>query len=343
MKIGNKIISNNHYPFIIAEVGLNHNGSLKIAKKLIDCAVSAGCDAVKFQTIKIDKLLLNNTPLANYQKKNKSKNMYDLIKKNNLTFDQFLNLEKYCKFKKITFLSTPFDEESAIFLKRLNIPAFKISSGDNDNFLLLSLIKKFKKPIILSTGMSTTSEVKKTINFLKLKRDKLAILHCISDYPTSIDETQLFNINLLKKFGYNIGFSDHTIGKLSSSVAVGLGANIIEKHITLDNNMKGPDHQMSLPTSKLKDFVQELKSIKKSFFKKERTLTTKEKLTKKVAKKSLYFKSNLKKNHRIKVFDLISLRPTNNGISPSEYKFFINKILKKDVMKYQILKRKNFK
>ena len=231
MKIKNKIISDNSPIYVIAEIGINHNGSVSKAMKMIDYAIESGCSAVKFQTFYLDEMLLKDTRLAEYQKKTGFQNMTDLLKKYNLSYESFKIIKKYCDKNKITFLSTPFDEKSAIFLNKIDVPAFKISSGDIDNFLLLSTIKKFKKPIIISTGMSLISEVKNTVKFLSLKRNKLAVLHCISDYPTKVSDTQLVNILLLKKIKYVVGFSDHTIGDNSSCVAVALGANIIEKQI----------------------------------------------------------------------------------------------------------------
>ena len=183
-KIGSRKINKNNFPYLIAEIGVNHNGSIYIAKKLIDSAKKAGFDAVKFQTYYLDGLLKKNTPLAKYQKKvSEIKNMYNLLKKYSLSHKEFEKINQYCKKRNITFLSTPFDLESATFLNKINIPAFKISSSDNDNYLLLDLIKKFKKPIILSTGMSNNIEINRTIKYLSLQKNKLALLHCVSDYP----------------------------------------------------------------------------------------------------------------------------------------------------------------
>jgi len=343
MKIKNKIISDDSATYVIAEIGINHNGSISKAMKMIDYAAESGCAAVKFQTFYLDEMLLKNTKLANYQKKTGFQNMTDLLRKYNLSYESFKVIKKYCDKKKITFLSTPFDEKSAIFLNKIDVPAFKISSGDIDNFLLLSTIKKFKKPIILSTGMSVISEVKNTVKFLSLKRNELAILHCISDYPTKVSDTQLANILLLKKMKYVVGFSDHTMGDNSSCVAVALGANIIEKHITLDKNLPGPDHVCSLSCKDLQKFVENLNNVKTSISKTLRKLTKQEEITKLVARKSLYFRKDLNKNHKIKYDDLISLRPFNYGISPSMYKKIVNKKLSQKVKKYSKIKFSNIK
>ena len=251
-RIKNYNISVNSRIFSIAEIGINHNGSMNKAIKLINYAKEAGFNAVKFQTYDVDEMLKDDTRLANYQRKTNFNNMKSLLRKYNFNHQQFSKLNNYCKKKNILFLSTPFDVKSALFLNKLKVPAFKISSGDLNNFYLLSIIKKFNKPIILSSGMALKKDVEKSIKFLKLSRSKLAILHCVSDYPTEIKNSYLSNIKSLKSLGYTVGFSDHTIGIESSCSAVSLGAKIIEKHITLNRKMTGPDHYSSLECNKLK-------------------------------------------------------------------------------------------
>ena len=342
IKIEKKFISNTSPIYTIAEIGVNHNGSINNAVKMINFAKNAGFDAVKFQTFITDEVVIKNSPLANYQKKTKYKNQKSMLDKYNLSFEQFEKLKKISKKKGITFLSTPGGVRSAIFLNKIKVPAFKISSADLNNFYLLSKVKKFNKPIILSTGMATITDLKQTLNFLKLNKKKLAILHCISDYPTSISNTFLSNINHLKKTGYIIGFSDHTIGNVAGCSAVSLGAKIIEKHITLDKNMEGPDHACSLECKNLKEFIFNIQSINKSINSKKRILTKEEMITEKVVKKSLYFFKNLKKNHKIDFNDIATLRPVNNGIEPKYYKNFIGKKLKKNVKKFSLIKKKYF-
>ena len=343
-KIGSRKINNNSYPYLIAEIGVNHNGSIHIAKKLIDFAKKAGFDAVKFQTYNLDGLLKKNTPLAKYQKKDlKIKNMYNLLKKYSLTYEEFQKISKYCKKKNITFLSTPFDLESAKFLNKINVKAFKISSSDNDNHLLLDLIKKFRKPIILSTGMSNNFEINRTIKHLSLQKGKLALLHCVSDYPTKLSETQLYNILNLKKYGYCYGLSDHSLGIYSSIVAVTLGSKIIEKHITLDTNMKGPDHSSSLAVSKLNDYVEKIKEIHVSLLQKKKFLTEGEMLNKNLAKKSLYFKNKLKKNDIIKKNDILALRPRLNGVTPDNIEKVLGRKVIKDIKPFEILSKDKIK
>ena len=336
IKINNKIISNKSLPFIIAEIGINHNGNINNAFKLIDYAVAAKCDAVKFQTINIKNLMVENTPLAKYQKKTRFKNMNDLIEKYNLEYPDFVKLKNYC-------LSTPFDIDSAYFLNRINVPAFKISSTDNDNVFLIETIKSFNKPVILSTGMTKINELKKILKIIKFKKNKLAILHCVSNYPTNLKDTKLGAIEQIREFGYQVGFSDHTIGSSAAIAAIAKEAVIIEKHITLDNNMEGPDHNASLDCKKLAKFVRDIRDIKISLKDNRDTISIKESLTKKIAKKSIYFSKNLKKNHKIKKSDLVALRPRIEGISPIDYKKIIGKTLKSDVKTNSILSYKKIK
>ena len=325
---------NNKKPYLIAEIGVNHNGSIEIAKRLIKHAKVNNFNAVKFQTYLPNKLLLKNTPLVNYQKGNKNvKNMYELLKKYQISFNQFAYLKSYCDKLKIEFLSTPFDVESALFLNKLKIPIFKISSTDNDNFLLLEVIKKFKKPILLSLGMIDEKDLIKTLNFLKSNKNMLCLMHCISNYPTEIKETQLGYFEKLKKFGYPIGWSDHTRGNIASSAAISLGATVIEKHITLDNNMKGPDHKASMNVKHLKKFTEDIHDVFTSMQTKNRIIHSKESLVKKMAKKSLYYNYNLKKGDRIKISDLNALRPRLSGISPNQTSKIKGKKLSKNVKK----------
>lgn len=344
MKIGKRIISHKTNPFIIGEIGINHNGLLDNAIKLIDYAKDAGFEAVKFQTYNTNLLLKKKTRLAAYQKKKiKDDDMFSMLKKYELSFNNFYFLKKYCDKKKIIFLSTPFDEESANFLNSINVKAFKISSGDFDNLILLEKIKKFKKPIILSTGMSGDKEIKIILNQFKDYKNKLSILHCISDYPTPLKDIQINQITKLRKFNDCVGFSDHTQGFIASALAISLGARIIEKHITLDNQMDGPDHSSSLNKNQFKEFIKTIIDVKKVFSNDKRYLTKSEVANKQLVRKSLFFKDDYKKNQLIKKSMLLPLRPKKLGISPINYKKILNKRIIKDVKKNEQIKEKYFK
>ena len=338
IKIGNKFVGDKGELFTIAEIGINHNGSIKIAKKLIDKAKETGFSAVKFQTYITNDLVSPNTGLVKYQKKNRDKDMRTLLQRYNFSFETFKKLKKYCDRKKIIFLSTPFDIQSAIFLDSLNIPAFKVSSGDFDNRLLIDQIKRFNKPIILSTGMTDISDTKKILKIYKLNKKQLILLHCVSDYPTDIDNSYLNNITRLKELGYIVGYSDHTVDNTCAAASVFLGASVVEKHITLSNSMKGPDHKASLSVDKLRTFIKNLNLIRKSYSKKKRLLTSLEKHTIKKARKSLFYNKNLSKHSILKSDDIIALRSNALGISPLYYKKILQSRLKKNVKKNMRIK-----
>jgi sialic acid synthase SpsE len=265
-----------------------------------------------------------------------------MLKKYELSYESFLKIKKYCDKKKIIFLSTPFDIKSADFLRNL-VPAFKISSGDNDNYLLLEHITKFNKPIILSLGMTNHKEIYKILKDIRLNKSKLALLHCISEYPTLLKDSQLGVINELKKTGHIIGFSDHTIGYEASLGAICLGAKIIEKHITLNNNMIGPDHKASLNVKHLRDFIDKIRTMENLVKFQKRKITKNEFKTKLIAKKSLFFSGKINKNDKIKKSNLIPMRPFKNGIPISDYKKILNKKTTSEKSKYQQIKLKDIK
>jgi len=340
MKIKNKEIADNKPPFFVAEAGINYDGNFKKCFELIDAAKDAGADAIKFQTHLAKYEMIDTKITLAHSKK---ETVFDLMKKCEMTLDQHIQLKKYCDKKKIIFLSTPFDEESANFLNSINVKAFKISSGDFDNLILLEKIKKFKKPIILSTGMSGDKEIKIILNQFKDYKNKLSILHCISDYPTPLKDIQINQITKLRKFNDCVGFSDHTQGFIASALAISLGARIIEKHITLDNQMDGPDHSSSLNKNQFKEFIKTIIDVKKVFSNDKRYLTKSEVANKQLVRKSLFFKDDYKKNQLIKKSMLLPLRPKKLGISPINYKKILNKRIIKDVKKNEQIKEKYFK
>ena len=253
------MIGKGHPVFIIAEAGVNHNGSVKIAKKMIDVAKSCGVDAIKFQTFKTEMLSTENAPLAKYQRKAIDGNrQFKMLKKLELTEQQFKTLFLYCKAKKLLFLSTPFDSQSAELLKKTRVSAFKIGSGDITNIPLLKLIASYKKPIILSTGMSTLNEIREALIAINSAGNKkVVLLHCTTQYPTKFKDVNLQAIDSLrKKFVNIVGYSDHTKGYEVAIAAVARGACVIEKHFTLKQNLRGPDHRASLDPKELKKMVE---------------------------------------------------------------------------------------
>ena len=274
--------------FIIAEAGVNHNGKIHIAKKLIDIAKNCGADAIKFQTYIASNLSSKKAFTAKYQSENKIKQL-DLLKKLSLTFEENLILRNYCKKKNIYFLSSAFDMESLKFLLKLNLKFYKIPSGQINDLPYLKLLAKKNRKIIISTGMANEKEISNIIKIFKLygtKKENLSLLHCTSAYPTPENETNLKTILFLKKkYKIRVGFSDHTIGIDAAVSSVAIGAEIIEKHFTLNNKMVGPDHRSSLEPKELKEMVKKIRLIEKMLGMEKKIITTNEKKKYSICKK----------------------------------------------------------
>lgn len=328
-------------PYFIAEVGVNHNGRLNLAKKLILGAKKAGADAIKFQSFIAENLVKKNAPKVAYQidKKNSSETHFQMLKNLELSFKDQKKLLSFCRKLNIEFISTPFDIQSAFYLKKLGVNTIKISSGDLTDLILHETISKFNIDTIISTGMANMFEIERTLKLYKNK-NKVSLLHCVSNYPATIKSQNLKAIRLMKnKFKCRLGFSDHTIGDLASIIAVADGAEIIEKHITLDNRMNGPDHKASMELKDLEGFIYKLKNVNLVKGKNEKKCQNEESKTKKISRKSLYFSKNLSKGHRLKKNDFISLRPAK-GLDPFHIRKLINKKLSKNVKKFQIVSKK---
>ena len=319
---------NRNKVFIIAEAGVNHNGSLKLAKKMVEKAVEAKVDAIKFQTFIAKNLVSRNTEKANYQKlnTNNKESQLEMIKKLELSFEQFIELKRYCDEMRIKFLSTPFDLESIEFLKKLGMKVWKVPSGEITNLPYLRKIAEVADEIILSTGMSDLDEISKAVEILKKENKKISILHCNTEYPTPMEDVNLRAMELLKeKFNVEVGYSDHTLGIEVPIAAVALGAKIIEKHFTLDKNMEGPDHKASLEPEELKKMVTGIRNIEKALGKKQKEVTESEKKNKDIARKSIVAKKNIKKGEIFTEESLTVKRP-GNGISPMQWDEVIGKI-----------------
>jgi len=253
LEIDGQKIGSGHPTFFIAEAGLNHNGDIKLAKKLIDEAKSSGASAVKFQTFQTEKFV------------RKSNKYFDLFKQAQLSYEDFGELSDYAKNQEMTFFSAPFDIESADLLKELGVPAFKIASSDLINMPLIRHVAKMNTPIIISTGLSMMKEIEEAINYCLYEgNSKIALLHCIAHYPTIPEEANLDALLQMKqKFSYPIGYSDNGESTLVDSVAVSLGADLIEKHFTLDKKLPGPDHSFSIDPSGLKQLMSQIRQIEK--------------------------------------------------------------------------------
>ena len=307
---------------IIAEAGVNHNGSLEIAKKLVDVAKESGADVVKFQTVDVDSLVSDNAEMADYQKRNigEVKSQKELLKPLQLTHDEFVELSKYCEMKGIAFLSTPFDIISIRFLNPM-LDTWKIPSGEITNYPYLLEIAKTGKSVILSTGMCTLDEVKDALDVLTANGTKdITLLHCTTDYPTPPESVNLNAMLTLKeKFGYPVGYSDHTEGIEVDIAAVAMGATVIEKHFTLDRNMPGPDHKASLEPDELKKMVQAIRKIEAAMGSGNKQPTKAELENRKVARKSIVAAKDIGKGETFTEDNITTKRP-GTGISPMKWK-----------------------
>lgn len=324
-----KIIESNKV-YIIAEIGVNHNGSLELAKELIYKAHEAGVDAVKFQTFRADKLLsTSKIEKAPYQKREKSENQYQMLKRLELNYFDFDALKKICDELNIDFLSTPYDDESVKLLKDLGVDTVKVASADLVNKDLIDSILNQKLDFILSIGMASYEEISRTLEYIK-KRDsnaKIALLHCTTGYPTDVIDV---NMNVLKKLKREygeyaiIGYSDHTEGVEIPIMAVALGAKIIEKHFTLDRNMDGPDHFASIEPDELKLMVKYIRNIEQAFGTDDKELTKSEKENIKVMRRSVHASKTLNEGDIIRESDISISRPYD-GYSAWNYQDIIGK------------------
>ncbi len=319
--------------FIIAEAGVNHNGSFELAKQLIDKAVWAGVDCIKFQTFNSKNLVSAQAEKAEYQKKTTDSNesQLDMLKKLELSHEQFRELQTYCGQKGIMFLSTPFDLESIDFLAELGIKNWKIPSGEITNYPFLRAIAKRKESVIMSTGMCSLEEVRDAVKVLKeFGTTDITLLHCTTEYPAPYDSVNLnAMLTLQKEFGFNVGYSDHTNGIEIPIAAVSMGATVIEKHFTLDKNMEGPDHKASLEPDELKQMVQSIRNVEAAFGNGIKQPSKAEKKNIAIARKSIVAKCEIKKGQTFTEENLTTKRP-GNGISPMKWNDVLEKVAKKD-------------
>ena len=319
---------------IIAEAGVNHNGDIQIAKKLIDKAHEAGADIVKFQTGLPKNVISVHAQKAEYQKENTrnfDESQLEMANKFALAYDDFKELKEYSKEKGIMFLSTPFDLESIEFLHSIGMKLWKIPSGEITNYPYLKKIASYKEPIIMSTGMCTIEEVKDAINVLKNNgASNIRLLHCTTDYPTVYKDVNLNAMKTLKDcFNVEIGYSDHTLGIEVPIAAVAMGATIIEKHFTLDRNMEGPDHKASLEPNELATMIKSIRNIEDAFGESEKVPTKNEIKNQQVARKSIIAKKNIKKGEIFTEENLTTKRP-GTGISPMKWNEVIGQEAKRD-------------
>lgn len=341
INIGNKTINENNQSFIIAEAGVNHNGKIDMAKKLVDAAVKAGVDAVKFQTFSTDRLIIKDTKKAKYQINNtgNKESQYDMLKKLELSFEDHKIIKDYCDKNNITFLSTPYDAESADMLDQLGVLAYKVSSSDNTNLPFLKYLSKKDKPVILSTGMSYLGEISEAVRVFENNNFKdLILLHCVSNYPISMEKVNLKAIKTLKEnFNTIVGYSDHTAGIGAAPYSISLGAKVIEKHFTLDKDLSGPDHKASLNPSELKETVDLIRKVEKAMGTGIKAPILEERDSKKKLQKSIVSKKDISKNEVITEDKLTTKRP-GTGISPIYIDEVVGKKINIDIEKDTILK-----
>lgn len=323
---------------IVAEIGVNHNGSFNLAKRLIDVAKKSGADYVKFQTFQAGNLVCKNAKVTRYQSRNLKKKIsqFSLLKKLELSENDHKKIIKYCNNKKIMFLSSPFDLESLNLLFRLKIFDIKVASGEINNFIFLKRLAKKARKIFISTGMSTLNEVSRAIKILiknGIKKANITVLHCHTDYPTQLHDVNLFAMKSMKrKFNINVGYSDHTTGNETAIAAVALGAQVIEKHITLNKKMKGPDHRASMEPKNFYNYVKAIRNVETLLGSHIKKPSKSELKNKKFIRKSIVAKKNIKKGEVFSEFNTTCKRP-EGGISPI---YWDNVMGKKSKKKFRV-------
>lgn len=334
--IGRNLIKEGGDVFVIAEAGVNHNGELKTALRLVDAAARAGADAVKFQTFRADQVATASGKLAKYQKENSdsTENQLDMLRRLELKEEFYQPIIARCQEKQIVFLSTPHGGRSSVdFLESLGIAAYKIGSGDLTNYILLDKVARTGKPIILSTGMATLAEVRSALRFLHSKgNDQVVVLHCTTAYPCSYEDVNLAAmVTMMRGLDATVGYSDHTLGNQVAIMAVTLGAAVYECHFTLDKNLPGPDHRASAEPQELKEKIEAIRRIKKVLGNSCKIPTAKEKKEMiPIIRRSIVATHSMKVGHILSEVDMEAKRP-GNGLSPIYYKQCLGKRLVRDL------------
>ena len=327
---------------VIAEAGVNHNGSLEIAKKLVDVAVDAGADSVKFQTFKAENIVTRYAQKAEYQKETTAGNetQFDMINKLELDINAHKELISYCKKKEITFLSTPFDLESVELLNNLGVGVLKIPSGEITNLPFLEKIGGLRKRLILSTGMADLEEIGNALSILigaGTPKGNITVLHCNTEYPTPFEDVNLLAMNTIKEaFKVKVGYSDHTLGIEIPIAAVALGASVIEKHFTLDKDMEGPDHKSSLEPDELNNMVRAVRNVESGLGNGIKKPSMSELKNRSIVRKSIVAAGNIKMEEMFTKENITCKRP-GTGISPMEWDNIIGKKAKRDFKEDELI------
>lgn len=311
--------------FIIAEAGVNHNGDLDMALKLVDVAADAGADAIKFQTFKAENIITKNAPKAQYHIEttgsDKEQSWYELLKTQELTREMHLIIQAHCVKKNILFLSTPYDIDSAKLLNDLGVPLFKVASTDTNNILFLEQLAEFGKPIILSTAMATVDEIETSVLAIKSKgMDQIVLLQCTGNYPSNFSDANLLTIKTLaSKFNLITGYSDHVMGIYSAVAAVALGAKVYEKHFTLDKNLPGPDHRASLSPSELREVIKAVRETEAMMGDGKKRVMDSEKANREILRKRIVAARDIEVGHVISADDLRVVRAGAIGLDAGKY------------------------
>jgi N,N'-diacetyllegionaminate synthase len=328
--------------FIIAEAGVNHNGSLEMAMQMVDAAVAAGADAVKFQTFTAEKVIAVNAPKADYQKETtgSDESQWEMVKKLELDETAHIRLYQYCQQKGIQFLSTPFDLESIDLLSRLGLEIFKIPSGEITNLPYLRKLGALGKRLILSTGMANLGEIEDALDVLTetgTPLESITVLHCNTEYPTPFEDVNLrAMLTIGHALGVAVGYSDHTPGTEVAGAAVALGAAVLEKHFTLDRNLPGPDHKASLEPDELKAMVQAIRNIEKALGDGIKRPSPSEVKNRPIARKSLVATQSIKAGELFSADNITAKRP-GAGISPMRWDEILGRVAQKDYEKDELI------
>ena len=325
--------------YIIAEAGVNHNGDIKKAFELIDAAIAAKADAVKFQLFRAENIVSEQAQKADYQKAatNEEETQFDMLKRLELSQDEYMQLYDYCLYKPITLLATAFDFQSIEFLHKLGTPMWKIPSGEVTNLPYLEKVAKCNKPIIMSTGMCDMKEVENALTVLRKHNDDISVLHCNTEYPTPYRDVNLRAMITMKDvFNTKVGYSDHTESIEVSIAAVAMGAGIIEKHFTLDKNMEGPDHAASLEPDELGRMVTAIRNVEDALGSGKKEASESEIKNKNAARKSIVAKCKISKGDIFSTENLAVKRP-GSGISPMEWYDVLNKPAVRDFEKDELI------
>lgn len=346
IEIANQRVGSGFPCFIIAEAGVNHNGRLDMALELIDVAVESGADAVKFQTFQAEQLVIADAPKADYQIKSTSVNesQYEMLQSLELSPEIHQELIDYCMHKDILFMSSPFDNESADLLSKLDVAAYKIPSGEITNLNLMNHVARKGMPMIISTGMASLNEVEEALNTVRAcGNEEILLLHCISNYPTDPVDANLLAIQtMIQEFSVPIGYSDHTMGSAVSLAAVALGACVIEKHFTVDRTQLGPDHHISLEPGELAELVRGIRMVEAALGHGRKEPALAEEKVAVVARKSLVAAKEISSGSVV-TEDMISFRRPGTGLPPSMYNNLVGRIVCQDVKIGTLLTLEMFK